>query len=137
MLIELWERLRGYSKWGETEAAIESAQQRIAMEYRDTSDLPGKNRYTWKMEDTLVWTDAAGQKHTAKFTAHEESPLYKLGAGAKLTIRCDPANPARFYSREIHKAELRHAIQVTFSVIGVVVLCVGYIFVREILGCSR
>jgi Protein of unknown function (DUF3592) len=137
MLIELWERLRGYGKWVETEATIESAQQRIAMEYRDPSDPPGKSRYTWKMEDVLTWSDAAGQRHQAHFTAHEESPLFKLTAGAKLIIRCDPANPARFYSREIHKAELRHFIQVTLSVIGVVVLCVGYIFVREFLGCGR
>jgi hypothetical protein len=137
MLIDLWERLRGYSKWVETEATIESAQKRIDSEYHDPSDPPGKNRYTWKMEDSLAWIDAAGGKHTAQFTAHEESPLFKLTAGAKLIIRCDPANPARFYSREIHNAEVRHIIRVTFTVIGVVIICVGYVFVRDVIGCSR
>jgi hypothetical protein len=137
MFTEIWGHFTGRNQWVETEAVIESADQRIAMEYRDPSDPPGKSRCTWKMEDTLAWSDDAGQKHQGKFTAHEESALFKLKAGEKLVIRCDPANPARFYSREIHKAEVRHLVMVTFSIIGVVIFCVGSIWIRDLLGCSR
>jgi hypothetical protein len=136
MFVTVWEHLRGYNKWVATEATIESADRCIDMEYRDPSDPPGKSRYTWKMEDTLVWSDAAGQKHQTQFTAHDDSPLFKLGVGAKLTIRCDPASPARFYSREIHKAEVHHVIMVTLAVIGVIAICIGSIIVRNMLGCS-
>jgi hypothetical protein len=102
MLIEFWERLRGYDKWVQTEATVESS---------DVEKVPHYNRggnvsYTWASGDQLVWTDLQGQRQTAEFKVDEGSPLFQLIGGEKVTIRYNPANPDEFYYRDLLRSRV-------------------------------
>jgi hypothetical protein len=95
MLIEIWERLRGYHKWTETEAVIESANV-------EKEPVPGSSvLFITTSADALAWTDRTGQKHSTKFTVPDDSPLFKRVAGETVTIRYNPAGPDHFYLRDL------------------------------------
>jgi hypothetical protein len=101
MLIEIWERLRGYHKWTETQAIIESA---------NVNKEPVGERgisFITTSADTLAWNDQTGQKHSAKFTLSDDSPLLKLKAGDAVTLRYNPASPDRFYLRDLLRTRVR------------------------------
>ena len=103
MLIEIWERLRGYNKWIQTEATIKSSK---------LADVEiGKIRYSrwsedesvdeWQSNCAVAWRDRAGVSHEAEFTVAEDSPLFQLYDGQTVIIRYNPANPDQFYLRGI------------------------------------
>jgi len=92
MLIEIWERLRGYHKWTESQATIESAN----VEKTAITGSADPVRYTSASANTLAWNDQTGQKHSAKFVLSEDSPLFSLKQGDAVTIRYNPARPDRF-----------------------------------------
>jgi hypothetical protein len=96
MLIEVWERLRGYHKWAETQAVLESAN----VEKDATGPFDNLSA------ETLSWNDRTGQKHSAKFTVPDDSPLFKLAPGESVTIRYNPAAPAQFYLRELLRSRV-------------------------------
>lgn len=56
MIIEFWERLRGYEKWIETHATIASA----STEEKVRSERSWGTTYTYGSGDVLIWTDANG-----------------------------------------------------------------------------
>jgi len=101
MLIEIWERLRGYHQWTETQATIESAE--VKKEPVEGSSV----LVITTSADTLTWNDHTGQKHLAKFTLPDDSPLFKLGGGDTATIRYNPAHPDRFYLRDLLRTQVR------------------------------
>jgi len=104
MLIKLWERIRGYDRWVQTDATIESS----------------------AMEDHVY--DYRGQiKHqqTAPCRVPDDSPLYQLIGGEKVTIRYDPQNPEEYYFPELIKGRLRHFL----LQFGTVILFLGCIVV--------
>jgi hypothetical protein len=86
MLIEIWERLRGYDKWIETEATILS------------SDLVNQ-----MSKNVIGWTDMSGRSHTARYSVHSGSRLYQLYDGQTVTIRYNRANPGEYYFRELFR----------------------------------
>jgi hypothetical protein len=92
MLIEFWERLRGYDKWIEAEATIESSQ---------VGSLDFRTEVVSISKDLLKWVDREGQPHWGSFEALESSPLFQSVEGSKILIRYDPANPNRYYLREL------------------------------------
>jgi hypothetical protein len=97
MLIELWERLRGYDKWIETEARIDSAdaiKKALGKRYRNL----GSGRFS---ADLLVWKDQYARAHYGAFVNHDTSPLYQMLEGETLIIRYDPARPGRYYCRAL------------------------------------
>lgn len=96
MLIELWERLRGYDKWADTEARVVSFDT-----YRRLFGAGAKTRPTSRMSsDLLTWKDGKGARRYSGFINFDTSPLYQLLDGNKITIRYDPAKPDRYYNRE-------------------------------------
>jgi hypothetical protein len=127
MLIEIWERLRGYDKWVQTEAKIESS---------DVEKQPIRNRsgvvvdYAYSSGDTLSWTDASGEKQYAPFTVPDDSPLYQLVGGETVTIRYNPAKPDEFYYRELLRTRVHTAIKTTLGVLLFVALFGGLLFLR-------
>ncbi len=126
MLIELWERLRGYDKWTITTARFESA------DFRQTGHLDknGNVSYTYASDDELVWTDVSGTKHSARFTVPDDSPLYQFIGGESVAIRYDPARPDRYYYRELLQtrlATIRKRIYWTFGLLAFFAL---YIWAR-------
>jgi len=107
MLIEFWERLRGYDKWVVTEATVESSTLKKT-EYHDQS---GHVSQTWSSGDVLAWTDRQGGKQYADFNVSEGSALYQLIGGERVEIRYNPKEPGRFYFPELLKSRVRAVVQ--------------------------
>jgi hypothetical protein len=102
MLIELWEKLRGYDKWTETTATIQSsklAEEQIGEVYNRYSE--NEPVYEWESTNTLAWADASGNRHTAEYQVSEDSPLFQLYDGQTVTIRYNPVKPDQFYLRGV------------------------------------
>lgn len=103
MLIELWERFRGYDRWTLAEATIESSQmEEHVYSYR------GQTSHEYDSGDTLVWIDNYGNRQTAFCHIPDDSPLYQLVGGEKIAIRYNPDKPEEYYFPELMKARLRH-----------------------------
>jgi hypothetical protein len=120
MLIELWERLRGYDKWVAAEAKIESSQlNKIPVADRSGNVVD----YNYSAGDVITWTDPTGEKHYADFDVDDKSPLYQYIGGESVPIRYDPADPDRFYYRDLLKSRVRKAFRTTIGllVIGAIV----------------
>jgi hypothetical protein len=113
MLIELWERLRGYDKWVETTARFESAD----MQTQSHTDRGGNVSYTYSSFDTLVWTDTQGTEHSADFHVPDDSPVYQMIDGDKVTIRYNPAKPDHFYYRELLQTRVHSAAKIALVIL--------------------
>ncbi|MGB7987562.1 MAG: DUF3592 domain-containing protein [Terracidiphilus sp.] len=122
MLIEIWERLRGYDKWVQVEATIESSNVEETKQTLHGQPAPS----TWASRDELVWSDRQGQRRSAEFKIPDDSPLYQLIGGETVTIRYNPAKPEKFYYRELLRTRVHTAIKVIF--LGLLFL--GALFVR-------
>ena len=121
MLIELWERIRGYDRWVETSATIESSQ---VTETPVASRSGGIAGYTYGAGDVIAWTDPSGEKHYADFNVDDKSPLYQYVGGESVAIRYDPANPDQFYYRDLLKSRVNSTLRVALGVMVLVVLIV-------------
>jgi hypothetical protein len=124
MLIELWERLRGYDKWIETEAKIESSK----VEETPVTDRYGHvSGYTYDSCDMLVWADQQGESQRDFFTVPDDSPLYQFVDGETITIRYNPTSPDQYYLRELLRTRIRTGVKsvvVALLVIGFLVVTV-------------
>lgn len=107
MLIEIWERLRGYDKWIEASAKIESSDVNRTAHYGRNGDVS----YTYDSADELVWMDRQGQKQSAGFSVDDESPIYQLVDGSSVTIRYNPARPDSYYFRALLQSRIRRFFQ--------------------------
>lgn len=103
MLIEIWERLRGYDKWIETEAKVESSKVKKTATYGNS----------WASEDELAWTDRSGKTQRARFNVPDGSPLFQLIGGETVMIQYDPTEPDRYYFRELFQTRARTAFKRT------------------------
>jgi hypothetical protein len=95
MLIELWERLRGYDKWIETQAKVDSASEIRKALGKRFQESP-ESRVSGRL---LIWKDQYNRTQCGGFLAHDISPLYQLLDGETIAIRYDPAKPDRYYCR--------------------------------------
>jgi len=125
MLIEIWERLRGYDKWIQTEATVESSK------VEETLDSESGG-IAYSSGDVLVWMDQQGEHQRAYFTVPDDSPLYQLVEGATITIRFNPADPDQYYLRELLQSRIHTAVGRAI----VILLFVGF-FVVCWLGVRR
>jgi hypothetical protein len=115
MLIEIWERLRGYDKWIETEARVESSK------VIETPDAESGG-IAYSCEDVLVWADRQGENQRAYFAVPDGSPLYQFIGGETIKIRYNPAEPDEYYLRELLKIRVRRTatgVIVTLVFIGI------------------
>lgn len=101
MLIEIWERLRGFDKWIQTGATVEESQLKRTKRFGEEGDV----YYTDDSDIILLWIDGGGNKHRASFNVPADSPIYQLIEGETVTIRYDPANPDRFFFPLLLKAK--------------------------------
>jgi len=108
MLIEIWERLRGYDKWIQTEATIGSSQ--LAQAPLAPINTGGKNppadtrTLEWRSVCTLAWKDGSGRQYTGTYRVSDNSPLFQLYDGQTVSIRYSPANPTEFYLPGVQKS---------------------------------
>jgi hypothetical protein len=92
MLIEIWERLRGYDKWISTDAIIESS--RVTSHHSRSVNFDDSS-------DALMWTDRKGERHRDSINVRDDSPLYQLVEGATIQVRFNPDDPEKYYLREL------------------------------------
>jgi hypothetical protein len=96
MLIEIWEKLRGYDKWIAADARVVS--------YETLRKVLGKRVQSIRQGhfacDLLLWEDQRGEYHFGPFVNHEGSRLFQLLDNETVTIRYDPSTPDRYYNRE-------------------------------------
>jgi Protein of unknown function (DUF3592) len=112
MLIEIWERLRGYDKWMRTNAVVS----RSGTEQIEHSGRYGPY-YTTEAGDVIEWTDPTGEKQYADFNAPEGSKLFQLVSGDTVEIRFNPAKPDEFYYRDLLQMRVRQAVVGTSTVV--------------------
>jgi len=115
VLIEFWERLRGYHKWTPTKATVQS------------STLSGvelaKQSVAWQSVCKIVWQDEDRVPHRAEFEVFEDSPLYQLIDGDTVDIRFNPTKPEQFYLPGLIQSRLAKAWKLTiFAVLFALVL---------------
>jgi hypothetical protein len=122
MLIEIWEWLRGYDKWIQVEAKVESSNVEETKQTVHGQPAPS----TWASRDELVWSDRQGHRRSVEFKVPDDSPLYQLIGGETVTIRYNPAKPEKFYYRELLRTRVHTAIKMIF--LGLLFL--GALFVR-------
>ena len=133
MLMAIWEWLHGYRKWTATEARVEFLKEEHLYHDKEGKDL----HYSYVTGRRLVWTDAAGQPHSAPLKQLDDKPPYLLAEGEAETIRYNPANPDQFYCRKLSALRVRHIFTVAFTILAVAAFVVGEDWVRKMLGCSR
>lgn len=126
MLIELWERLRGYDKWIETEARIESSQMRET----PYTNRDGSVSYTYDASDMLTWLDAQGEKQYAAFTVDDLSPVYQLVGGESVTIRYNPQDPSQFYYRDLLRSRVKLYARTSLGIAALVAVALAAAFLR-------
>ncbi|MGD0938938.1 MAG: DUF3592 domain-containing protein [Terracidiphilus sp.] len=119
MLIEIWERLRGYDKWTQTEATVESS-----VEQKDTVVYRGNKFDEYSSNDVIVWKDAQGEKQYADFTVQENSPLFQLIDGNSVSIRFNPAKPDEFYYRDLLRERVRKFVGSALVILFIATLIV-------------
>jgi hypothetical protein len=127
MLIELWERLRGYDKWVQTEAKIESSD----VEKTPVTDRYGRVvDYAYNAGDVITWVDNRGENQYATFDVAEGSKLYQLVDGDSVTIRYDPAQPDRFYYRDLLRYRVKVTVRATVILLAVAAIYIAIFWAR-------
>ena len=124
MFLELWERLRGYDQWVETQAAVE----RSDVSVTSYTGRSGEVIDTYDAGDVITWTDSNGEKQYATFDVEEGSPLFQLVGGESVTIRYDPAHPDRFYYRDLLRSRVRSACKAILTILVIAGLVGGFIW---------
>jgi len=124
MLIEIWERLRGYDKWIETEARVRSSNVE-----RTSRKVKGGRQDVWIVTNSILWTPRQGQIQCADFNLADISLPKHFDVGEAVTIRYNPEEPSIYYLRELFLLNLRRRIKWTALLlawlgawIGIVVL---------------
>jgi len=126
MLIEWWERLRGYDKWTPAVATVQSTElSRVGEIGHDNSK--SALALGWESVCTIRWQDQNQNEQTAVFRAYEESPLYQLCEGDKVNIRFNPAMPSEYFLPGLVQSGLTRNWRLTVYTLMLIVLGVFFI----------
>jgi hypothetical protein len=125
MLIEVWERLRGYDKWMAAVATVQST----TLSRLHIGGKQSKSPVTvgWESINKIVWQDTNQIERTAEFRAYEESPLYQLCEGDRIKIRYNPANPSEYYLPGLIQSRLTRAWKITLYALMLIVLGIAFL----------
>jgi hypothetical protein len=118
MLIDLWEKFRGYDKWVDATATIKSSK---LSEQVVGHDRGGRAFYGWFGDEWLTWKDSSGAEQSEPMTVSEDSPVFQCIEGDVIVIRYNPADPSEFYVREQLKYQLNRAVKIILWMIAAVV----------------
>jgi hypothetical protein len=107
MFVEIWEHLQGYDKWIQTEATIKSSSLAEAEigKVRNTRQMDGQPVDEWRSTSVLSWTDLSGKTQEAAYSVDEDSPLFQMYDGQRVTIRYNPASADQFYLRGVSQSK--------------------------------
>ena len=124
MLVEAWERLRGYDKWTMTVATVLSTE--LSRVDVGTGNSNSRVNVGWESVCKIRWQDNSQTEHTAVFEAYEESPLYQLCEGDVVNIRYNPAKPSEYYLPQLTRSRLMRTWKLTLTI--VVLVLFGIVF---------
>jgi hypothetical protein len=127
MLIERWERIRGYDKWPQTEATIQSSSLAGVEVGHTRSGTPIK---TWQNSCVLVWRGAQGEEQLDDFSVYASSPLFQLYENQKVTIHCNPANSGKYFFPELQRTRAIRAVKTVLGVIFIMAVLSFYFGLR-------
>jgi hypothetical protein len=119
MLIEIWERLRGYDMWIQTEATIQSSEM-IGLKagwFRDIETTNTREIQQWRVKCVVSWTNLSSKLYTVKYSVPDSSRLFQLFEGEKVTIHYNPDNPNEYYFRDLFLSRARIVIQKTILIL--------------------
>jgi hypothetical protein len=127
-MIDFWERFRGYSKWTQTVATVQSSTL-DSVSFGSASEMKaGKGQpLVWQSECKIVWEDLQGNQYTATFEAFEESPLYQLCDGDTVNIRFNPRRPTEFYLRGLFQSDLTYTWKMAIYIIGFILFVIAFL----------
>ena len=125
MLIEAWERLRGYDKWTLAVATVTST----TLSQIDIGSDKSKSPLTVGFESIckITWQDKNQFEHTAVFSAYEESPLYQLSEGDTVNIRYNPAKPSDYYLPELIQSRLTRTWKLTLYTLMIALIGIAFL----------
>lgn len=121
MLIEVWERLRGYDKLVQTEATIKSSHDEVVV----AATRSGKPIYGWQGNEEISWVDKDGVQQCEPLAVSESSPVFKMYDGNSLVIRYNPGSPDDFYVRE----QLRYRVNLGVKVLLALLIAASVILI--------
>jgi hypothetical protein len=127
MLIEIWEKLRGYDKWVNAAATIERS---------DVEETPYNNRdgsvsYFYEAGDVIAWV-ADGTKHFANFNVEEGSQLFQLVGGESVAIRYNPKDPDEFYYPDLLRSRVNRLGRGVFTVFVFIAIAIFATWLRSL-----
>ena len=127
MLIEIWEKLRGYDKWVNAAATIE----RSDVEKTPHNDRNGSVSYSYEAGDVIAWV-VDGAKHYADFNVEEGSHLFQLVGGESVAIRYNPKDPDDFYYRDLLKSRVNRFCRGVFTVFVFIAIAIFATWLRSL-----
>jgi hypothetical protein len=86
---------------------------------------------------TMARRDPKGAEQLDDFSVFENSPLFRLYEGRKVTIHCDPADPGRYFFPELQQSRAVRAMQTALMFIVVLGVLLLYIWFRLAARISR
>lgn len=78
MLIDLWEKFRGYDKWVDATATIKSSKLNQQVVGHDRA---GRAFYGWFGDEWLTWNDSSGAEQSEPMTVSEDSRYFSALKG--------------------------------------------------------
>jgi hypothetical protein len=128
MLIEVWERLRGYDKWTPAVATVQSSTL-AGVGFGNAGKKGGGKElvFGWQSVCRIVWQDHHCIQRSAAFEASEGSPLYQLREGDTVDIRFNPDRPAEFYLPGLLKSNLAGAWELGLCAVGVILVFIALV----------
>jgi hypothetical protein len=133
MLIEIWERLRGYDKWIQTEATIRSSEL-AEVEVVESTRGQDASVDEWHSIDELAWTGQDSRQYTGEYEVSENSPLFQLYDGQTVTVRYNPDRPGEFYLRGVLRSKVISTIKWKIIPALFVICILGLQLLRLFLG---
>ena len=132
MLIEVWEKFRGFDEWTETEATVISSVPKPSGVLDGGKASKNPSATQWNAAVRIVWKDASGEAYSEQFEVGEDSPLYQLCEGNPLLIRVDPKRPAEVYVRGLIESNVMIVWKGALTIALGFLLIIGF-FLPEIL----
>ncbi len=130
MLIEIWERLRGFNNWT---AAVATVQSSKLTPVRFGNVRPGRDAsgqtIGWQPVCKIVREDRHCIQHTAEFEGFEESPLYQLTDGDTVKIRFNPNKPAEYYLPGVLQSKLARTWKLGVWAVLAILVLIGFVVV--------
>ena len=110
-------KLRGIEKWPCTDATVTSTEQ-----------VSSGGRTGRTMNIYFRFSTSSGEQE-GKLLVDDNSSLYGLSQGEKLTIQYDPAHPSKYYSEEASSASkiIRRTIVVVGAVFAITVFLIEFL----------